>query len=158
MALASITISSVRQEVIDFSIPYLDLGLTVLMKKNAPEKRFLAFMDPFTNDVWFMLFCSTMYVGLLLTICSTLSPYGYYGQRVQVNQDQLSMMSILSTLLSLYYSISVWELRGPMPEYRHFVLFLTPLFYLCIISTPLLVSIKHEFEILSNIKPLTVFP
>ena len=81
--------SSLRQEVIDFTVPYIDLGLTVLMKKKESEKGLLAFMDPFTNDVWFLLFCSTMYVGLLLTICSKLSPYGFYGQVVQADENVL---------------------------------------------------------------------
>ncbi|CAB4001092.1 glutamate receptor 2-like [Paramuricea clavata] len=89
MAVAAFTISSIRQEVIDFSIPYIDLGLTVMMKKKESEKGLLAFMDPFTNDVWFLLFCSTMYVGLLLTLCSKLSPYGFYGQVVQANENVL---------------------------------------------------------------------
>ncbi|XP_028411022.1 glutamate receptor ionotropic, kainate 2-like isoform X2 [Dendronephthya gigantea] len=89
MAVAAFTISSLRQEVIDFTIPYIDLGLTVIMKKKESEKGLLAFMDPFTNDVWFLLFCSTMYVGLVLTICSKLSPYGFYGQVVQANENML---------------------------------------------------------------------
>lgn len=98
MAVAAFTISSLRQEVIDFTIPYIDLGLTALLKKKESEKGLLAFMDPFTNDVWFLLFCSTMYVGLLLTICSKLSPYGYYGQVVQANENVLSKDRILLVL------------------------------------------------------------
>lgn len=89
MAVAAFTVSALRQEVIDFTIPYIDLGLTVLMKKRQSEKGLLAFMDPFTNDVWFLLFCSTMYVGVLLTICSKLSPYGFYGQVVQADENVL---------------------------------------------------------------------
>ena len=84
---AAFTISSIRQEAVDFTIPYIDLGLTVIMKKKVSEKGLLAFMDPFTNDVWFLLFCSTMYVGILLTVCSKLSPYGFYGQVVQANEN-----------------------------------------------------------------------
>ena len=84
---AAFTISSIRQEAVDFTIPYIDLGLTVIMKKKISEKGLLAFMDPFTNDVWFLLFCSTMYVGILLTVCSKLSPYGFYGQVVQANEN-----------------------------------------------------------------------
>lgn len=92
MAVAAFTISSLRQEVIDFTIPYIDLGLTVIMKKKESEKGLLAFMDPFTNDVWFLLFLSTMYVGLVLTICSKLSPYGFYGQVVQANENMIGKL------------------------------------------------------------------
>lgn len=90
MAVAAFTISSMRQEAIDFTKPYIDLGLTVIIKKETAEKGLLDFMDPFTNEVWFLLFCSTMYVGLLLTICSKLSPYGFYGMAVQTNEKTLS--------------------------------------------------------------------
>ena len=92
MAVAAFTISALRQEVIDFTIPYIDLGLTVILKKQIKEKGLLAFMDPFTNDVWFLLLCSTLYVGLLLTICSKLSPYGFYGQVIQANENVLSKL------------------------------------------------------------------
>lgn len=91
MAVAAFTISSIRQEAIDFTIPYIDLGLTVIMKTKTSEKGLLAFMDPFTNDVWFLLFCSTMYVGFLIHVCSKLSPYGYYGQTAQTDESNLSM-------------------------------------------------------------------
>lgn len=89
MIVAAFTISSLRQEVIDFTVPYIDLGLTVLLKKKGSQKGLFAFMDPFTTDVWLLLFCSTMYVGAVLTICSKLSPYGFYGQVVQADEHVL---------------------------------------------------------------------
>ena len=76
----------------------MDLGLTVLMKKKTREKGLLAFMDPFTNDVWFLLFCSTMYVGFVISVCSILSPYGYYGESVQADKKLLSIYSFLVPL------------------------------------------------------------
>ena len=110
MIVAPITISSLRQEVIDFTIPYLDLHIGVIMKKKEREKGFLDFMDPYTNEVWFLLVSGTVYVGLLLAICNKLSPYGYYGQVIQADANVLGNNTLLSSLRLGVFKVRTYRL------------------------------------------------
>ena len=52
LAVASLTITYERQHVIDFSTPYQDLGLTILMAKESPSNVFWAFLSPFEWGLW----------------------------------------------------------------------------------------------------------
>ena len=47
MAVAPLTITESRAHVVDFSTPYLDLGLSIMMyRHNKSETKYLAFMEP----------------------------------------------------------------------------------------------------------------
>ncbi|KHN73264.1 Glutamate receptor ionotropic, kainate 3 [Toxocara canis] len=53
LAVASLTISYSRSEVIDFTVPYMHLGISILFKKpEATDPSFFAFMSPLSVDVW----------------------------------------------------------------------------------------------------------
>ena len=84
MAVASFTISSERQKVIDFTQPFIDLGLTVLVKSLNDEVDFFTFFKPFKLDLWLMIALTTFLIGVLLWFFSTFSPFGFYGRCVQI--------------------------------------------------------------------------
>ena len=48
-----LTITSARAKVVDFSMPFLNLGISILFVKprQAPPS-LMAFMEPFTTEVW----------------------------------------------------------------------------------------------------------
>lgn len=51
MAVAPLTITESRARVVDFSTPYLDLGLSIMMyRHNASDTDYFAFMDPVRSD------------------------------------------------------------------------------------------------------------
>lgn len=53
MALAPITINAEREECIDFSKPYMDFSLSLIMQKpGEPPIDNFAFLQPFTGGVW----------------------------------------------------------------------------------------------------------
>ena len=84
IALASFTISPARQNVIDFTQPFIDLGLTILMKTTKTDQAvFFSFLKPFTNTLWLLIALSSIFVAFLLWFFSTFSPYGFYGRSVQ---------------------------------------------------------------------------
>lgn len=84
MAVASFTISSERQKVIDFTQPFIDLGLTVLIKSVNDEVELFTFFKPFQRDLWLMIALTTFLIGVLLWFFSTFSPFGFYGRCVQI--------------------------------------------------------------------------
>ena len=53
MALAPITITAGREENIDFSKPFMDFSLSLIMQKpGEPPINNFAFLQPFTGGVW----------------------------------------------------------------------------------------------------------
>ena len=84
LAAASFTISSARQNVIDFTQPFIDLGLAILMKTTKTnEADYFSFFKPFSNTLWVLIAFSSVCVAFLLWFFSTFSPYGFYGRSVQ---------------------------------------------------------------------------
>jgi ABC-type amino acid transport substrate-binding protein len=66
MALAPLTISQSRASVIDFSKPYMDLGLGILMKiPSKPEVNIFGFVDPLSREVWFTSFTIMVVIALI---------------------------------------------------------------------------------------------
>ncbi|XP_033107654.1 glutamate receptor 1-like [Anneissia japonica] len=83
IAVAPFTISYEREQVIDFTKPYLDLGLTILMSKSKKESGLFAFLDPFRMDLWLAVILTVILVGFLIAGCSYFSPHGYCGEYIQ---------------------------------------------------------------------------
>ncbi|XP_020613483.1 glutamate receptor ionotropic, kainate 2-like [Orbicella faveolata] len=85
MAVASFTISSERQKVIDFTQPFMHLGLTALVRSVNDEVDFFAFFKPFKVDLWITIAVTTFLIGVLLWFFGTFSPFGFYGRCVQIS-------------------------------------------------------------------------
>ncbi|CAB3407428.1 unnamed protein product [Caenorhabditis bovis] len=74
LAVASLTISYGRSEVIDFTVPYMHLGISILFKKPRPDDSdYFRFLDPLSAQVWMMTFAS--YVMISVAIWLIANPY-----------------------------------------------------------------------------------
>ncbi|XP_067619823.1 glutamate receptor ionotropic, kainate 2-like isoform X2 [Eurosta solidaginis] len=75
LAITDLTITSERQEIIDFSIPFMNLGIAILYIKpqKAPPELF-SFMDPFSGEVWIYLGLVYIGVSFCFFILGRLSP------------------------------------------------------------------------------------
>ena len=73
VAIAPLTISSMRERVIDFSKPFMNLGISIMIKK--PEKQkpgVFSFMDPLAFDIWMCIVSAgsvCLLALLVLSIC-----------------------------------------------------------------------------------------
>ena len=91
VAVSAMFITYERQQYIHFTKPYMDLGLTILMPKNSPQKNLFAFIEPFEIDLWTAVIGAMVVCGVATTICSYLSPFGFYGRYSQrLDQQNLS--------------------------------------------------------------------
>nr|AWJ68200.1 putative ionotropic glutamate receptor kainate-like 3 [Hirudo verbana] len=81
MAIAPLTISSVRERVVDFSKPFMNLGISIMIKK--PEKQkpgVFSFMAPIDNDIWTCICFSYLGVSLTMFLVCRFSPYENGGE------------------------------------------------------------------------------
>ena len=77
MALADLTINQQRAEVVDFTHPYMDAGMGVMVKTFRRDKSNLTgFMHPFAMTLWVAIVVTINVVLLCLWLLERISPYG----------------------------------------------------------------------------------
>ena len=75
LAICDLTITAEREAVIDFTMPFMTLGISILYEKAKPEDpKMFSFLDPLDPNVWGCLFGSFFMVSLSLFIMGRLSP------------------------------------------------------------------------------------
>ncbi|EEB17589.1 glutamate receptor 1 precursor, putative [Pediculus humanus corporis] len=76
MAIASMTITSERQKAIDFSKPFMSLGISIMIKKPVKQKPgVFSFLNPLSKEIWVSVIFSYLAVSVVLFIVSRFSPY-----------------------------------------------------------------------------------
>lgn len=57
IAIAPLTITSERERVIDFSMPFMNFGISVMVKKPAKQNEgMFSFMNPLSKEIWVRLY------------------------------------------------------------------------------------------------------
>uniref|UniRef100_A0A8C4QTL6 Glutamate ionotropic receptor kainate type subunit 5 n=1 Tax=Eptatretus burgeri TaxID=7764 RepID=A0A8C4QTL6_EPTBU len=101
LAVASFTITAEREKVIDFSKPFMTLGISILYRVHVARKPgYFSFLDPFSPAVWLFMLLAYLAVSCILFLVARLTPYEWYnpypclragpsGGRLAVNQYTL---------------------------------------------------------------------
>ena len=76
IAVADLTITSKREEAVDFTHPFMNTGISILFKKPTQKVTSLfSFLSPFSNIVWIYVVGAYVGVSSMLFIVGRLSPY-----------------------------------------------------------------------------------
>ena len=76
IAVAPLTITLVREEVIDFSKPFMRLGISIMIKKPQKSKPgVFSFLDPLAYEIWMCIVFAYIGVSVVLFLVSRFSPY-----------------------------------------------------------------------------------
>ncbi|XP_018612526.2 glutamate receptor, ionotropic, N-methyl D-aspartate 2Ca [Scleropages formosus] len=78
MAIGSLTINEERSEIIDFSVPFVETGISVMVARSNGTVSPSAFLEPYSPAVWVMMFvmCLTV-VAITVFVFEYFSPVGY---------------------------------------------------------------------------------
>ncbi|MCJ8739321.1 hypothetical protein PDJAM_G00045940 [Pangasius djambal] len=78
MAIGSLTINEERSEIIDFSVPFVETGISVMVARSNGTVSPSAFLEPYSPAVWVMMFvmCLTV-VAVTVFVFEYFSPVGY---------------------------------------------------------------------------------
>ncbi|XP_041351805.1 glutamate receptor ionotropic, kainate 2-like [Gigantopelta aegis] len=80
LAVAPLTINYVREQVIDFTKPFLNLGITILFKVPKREKPGLfSFLNPLAIEIWLYVIAAYLLVSFTIFILARFSPYEWYN-------------------------------------------------------------------------------
>ncbi|VDN12215.1 unnamed protein product, partial [Dibothriocephalus latus] len=75
IVVAPLTITSSRERVVDFSTPFMELGLSVMYQKiERPTPDVLSFMEPLSTEIWMCISFAYLGVSVVLFLVSRLSP------------------------------------------------------------------------------------
>lgn len=70
------TITSERERVIDFSKPFMSLGISIMIKKPVKQKPgVFSFLNPLSKEIWVCVVFSYIGVSIVLFTVSRFSPY-----------------------------------------------------------------------------------
>ncbi|KAF4091474.1 hypothetical protein AMELA_G00037210 [Ameiurus melas] len=133
VAVAPLTITLVREEVIDFSKPFMSLGISIMIKKPTKSKPgVFSFLDPLAYEIWMCIVFAYIGVSVVLFLVSRFSPYEWHaddceeseeantnqagflsGQNTQnqshLNQEQTNEFGIFN---SLWFSLGAFMQQG----------------------------------------------
>ncbi|KAI5090270.1 glutamate receptor ionotropic, NMDA 2A isoform X1 [Silurus meridionalis] len=78
MAVGSLTINEERSEVIDFSVPFVETGISVMVSRSNGTVSPSAFLEPFSASVWVMMFVMLLIVtAIAVFLFEFISPLGF---------------------------------------------------------------------------------
>uniref|UniRef100_A0A3B5LHL1 Glutamate receptor n=1 Tax=Xiphophorus couchianus TaxID=32473 RepID=A0A3B5LHL1_9TELE len=81
MAVAPLTITLVREQDIDFTKPFMSLGISIMIKKPTKSKPgVFSFLDPLAYEIWMCIVFAYIGVSVVLFLVSRFSPYEWQGE------------------------------------------------------------------------------
>ncbi|RVE64250.1 hypothetical protein OJAV_G00144850 [Oryzias javanicus] len=81
MAVAPLTITLVREQVIDFTKPFMSLGISIMIKKPTKSKPgVFSFLDPLAYEIWMCIVFAYIGVSVVLFLVSRFSPYEWQSE------------------------------------------------------------------------------
>ncbi|XP_072394933.1 glutamate receptor ionotropic, kainate 2 [Diabrotica undecimpunctata] len=76
LAVASMTINYARESVIDFTKPFMNLGIGILFKvPTSQPTRLFSFMNPLAVEIWLYVLAAYILVSFTLFVMARFSPY-----------------------------------------------------------------------------------
>ncbi|KAK9536994.1 hypothetical protein VZT92_006733 [Zoarces viviparus] len=94
VAVAPLTITLVREQVIDFTKPFMSLGISIMIKKPIKSKPgVFSFLDPLAYEIWMCIVFAYIGVSVVLFLVSRFSPYEWQGEESDDEDDTLPSSS-----------------------------------------------------------------
>jgi hypothetical protein len=76
LAISAFTINFKRQQVVDFTKPFLSLGISILYKVPTSSKPGLfSFLNPLSPEIWVYVGITFISVSLVMMVLARFSPY-----------------------------------------------------------------------------------
>uniref|UniRef100_A0AAY4ADG0 Glutamate receptor n=1 Tax=Denticeps clupeoides TaxID=299321 RepID=A0AAY4ADG0_9TELE len=114
IAVAPLTITLVREEVIDFSKPFMSLGISIMIKKPQKSKPgVFSFLDPLAYEIWMCIVFAYIGVSVVLFLVSRFSPYEWHTEEFEDGQiGQSESTNEFGIFNSLWFSLGAFMQQG----------------------------------------------
>ncbi|XP_049631998.1 glutamate receptor 1 isoform X1 [Suncus etruscus] len=115
VAVAPLTITLVREEVIDFSKPFMSLGISIMIKKPQKSKPgVFSFLDPLAYEIWMCIVFAYIGVSVVLFLVSRFSPYEWHNEELEEGREQAAgdQSNEFGIFNSLWFSLGAFMQQG----------------------------------------------
>ncbi|NP_001172053.2 glutamate receptor 2 isoform 2 precursor [Taeniopygia guttata] len=115
IAIAPLTITLVREEVIDFSKPFMSLGISIMIKKPQKSKPgVFSFLDPLAYEIWMCIVFAYIGVSVVLFLVSRFSPYEWHTEEFEDGRETQTNESTneFGIFNSLWFSLGAFMRQG----------------------------------------------
>ncbi|XP_069955932.1 glutamate receptor 1 isoform X3 [Cherax quadricarinatus] len=110
IAIAPLTITSSRERVIDFTKPFMTLGISIMIKKPVKEKPgVFSFMSPLSQEIWTCVVFAYVGVSIVLFLVSRFSPYEW---KVIETYTKSSVTNDFTICNSLWFTLGAFMQQG----------------------------------------------
>ncbi|XP_064213917.1 glutamate receptor ionotropic, kainate 2-like isoform X1 [Tribolium castaneum] len=112
LAITDLTITAEREEAVDFTSPFMNLGISILAKKpgNAPPS-FFSFADPFALDTWIMLALAYIAVSVSFFVLGRICPDEWTNPYPCVEEPEF-LINQFSLSNSFWYAVGSLMQQG----------------------------------------------
>ncbi|XP_076044322.1 glutamate receptor ionotropic, kainate 2-like [Oratosquilla oratoria] len=112
MAITDLTINYEREEDVDFTMPFMNLGISILFKK--PQKQapsLFSFLSPLSLEVWIYMMTAYVGVSLLMYILARFTPYEWQNPH-PCNPEPDTLENQFTILNCLWFAIGSLMQQG----------------------------------------------
>ncbi|KAK3781138.1 hypothetical protein RRG08_020080 [Elysia crispata] len=108
MAIAPFTITADRSRVIDFTKPFMSLGISIMIQRPEPSgKHFFSFMEPLSYEIWMCIVFAYIGVSVVLFLVSRFSPNEWH-----ISEPEHYIANDFSISNSLWFSLGAFMQQG----------------------------------------------
>uniref|UniRef100_A0A8C3FA83 Glutamate receptor n=1 Tax=Chrysemys picta bellii TaxID=8478 RepID=A0A8C3FA83_CHRPI len=112
LAVAPLAITYVREKVIDFSKPFMTLGISILYRKpNGTNPGVFSFLNPLSPDIWMYILLAYLGVSCVLFVIARFSPYEWYNPH-PCNPDSDVVENNFTLLNSFWFGVGALMQQG----------------------------------------------
>ncbi|KAM8900408.1 glutamate receptor ionotropic, kainate 1 isoform 2-T2 [Spinachia spinachia] len=112
LAVAPLTITYVREKVIDFSKPFMTLGISILYRKpNGTNPGVFSFLNPLSPDIWMYVLLACTGVSCVLFVIARFTPYEWYNPH-QCNPSSTLIQNNFTLLNSFWFGVGALMRQG----------------------------------------------
>lgn len=105
--IAPLTITAIRETYIDFTKPFMSLGISIMVKRPADEEpNVFSFMDPLSYEIWMCIIFAYIGVSVVLFLVSRFSPYEWHVD------DESGISNDFTISNSLWFSLGAFMQQG----------------------------------------------
>ncbi|KAI1711988.1 ligand-gated ion channel domain-containing protein [Ditylenchus destructor] len=123
LSVSAVTITYSRVSVIDFTLPFMHLGIAILVGKNLDDptqstsSTLFTFLEPFSTKVWIALAIAYLSVASMMWLLAKLSPFEWYDdvQRLdKMDKKNASTKKLIKNQFNLLNSL--WFAVGSLMQ------------------------------------------
>uniref|UniRef100_A0AAR5QFC0 Glutamate receptor 1 n=1 Tax=Dendroctonus ponderosae TaxID=77166 RepID=A0AAR5QFC0_DENPD len=112
LAIADLTITYDREQAVDFTMPFMNLGISILYRKPIKQPpNLFSFLSPLSLDVWIYMATAYLGVSVLLFILARFSPYEWDNPH-PCNSEPDVLENQFTLLNSLWFTIGSLMQQG----------------------------------------------